>query len=174
MKKIVIILLILTTSVLIYKEQKEDTIIIPNSAIRLRVIPNSNSSIDQKMKNKIKEYLEKNTYTLLKKESNIDEARKIIKNSIPNIEENVSKIFEENNYIMNYRVNYGYNYFPEKEYHNTKYEEGYYESIVITIGEAKGDNWWCVLFPNLCLADLEQKENIKYKSWVVQAINKIF
>ena len=61
MKKIVIILLILTTSVLIYKEQKEDTIIIPNSAIRLRVIPNSNSSIDQKMKNKIKEYLEKNT-----------------------------------------------------------------------------------------------------------------
>ena len=54
------------------------------------------------------------------------------------------------------------------------YEEGYYESLVIYIGEAKGDNWWCVLFPNLCLIDLENKSENEYKSWVIETINKIF
>lgn len=174
MKKIVIVLLIIMTSMFIYKEQKDDMIIIPDTAIRLRVIPNSNSSLDQNMKRKVKEYLENNTYTLIKEQNNIDDARKIINDNIPNIKENVIKIFNDNDYNMDFDVNYGYNYFPKKEYRGIKYEEGYYESIVISIGEAKGDNWWCVLFPNLCLVDLEQKDDTEYKIWIVEAINKIF
>ena len=65
-------------------------------------------------------------------------------------------------------------YFPEKEYRGLKYNEGYYESVVISIGKAEGDNWWCVLFPNLCFVDLETKDNVEYKSWIVEKINKIF
>ena len=61
-----------------------------------------------------------------------------------------------------------------KEYRKVKYKEGYYESIVITIGEGKGDNWWCVLFPNLCLVDLENISDVEYKSWIEEKINKIF
>ena len=173
MKKTILFLTIIV-AFLIYNELKEDTVIIPDTAIRLRVIPNSNSSLDQSMKNKVKEYLENNTYQILKEEENIEEARKIIKDNIPELEENITKIFNDNNYNMNYTVNYGYNYFPNKEYRGIKYNEGYYESIVISIGEAQGDNWWCVLFPNLCLIDLEQKNNVEYKYWIVETINKIF
>lgn len=173
MKKTILFLTIIV-AFLIYNELKEDTVIIPDTAIRLRVIPNSNSSLDQSMKNKVKEYLENNTYQILKEEDNIEEARKIIKDNIPELEENITKIFNDNNYNMNYKVNYGYNYFPNKEYRGIKYNEGYYESIVISIGEAQGDNWWCVLFPNLCLIDLEQKNNVEYKYWIVETINKIF
>ena len=173
MKKTILFLTIIV-AFLIYNELKEDTVIIPNTAIRLRVIPNSNSSLDQSMKNKVKEYLENNTYQILKEEENIEEARKLIKDNIPELEENITKIFNDNNYNMNYTVNYGYNYFPNKEYRGIKYNEGYYESIVISIGEAQGDNWWCVLFPNLCLIDLEQKNNVEYKYWIVETINKIF
>lgn len=173
MKKIVLILTIVV-SFLIYSEVKEDTVIIPDTAIRLRVIPNSNSALDQNMKLKVKEYLENNTYQLLKDENNIDEARNLIKENIPNLEENITEIFEESNYNMDYNINYGYNYFPDKEYRGIKYKEGYYESIVISIGKAEGDNWWCVLFPNLCLVDLEQKEDTEYKSWAYEMINKIF
>ena len=54
MKKIIIILLAVTISILVYRENKEEIIIIPDTAIRLRVIPNSNSSLDQKMKLKVK------------------------------------------------------------------------------------------------------------------------
>lgn len=173
MKKIVLIIAIIT-SILIYSEIKKDTIVIPNSAIRLRVIPNSNSAQDQNIKKQVKTYLEKNTYNILKDEKSIKEARKKINENIPVIEENVDRIFKDNNYDVSYNVNYGYNYFPSKTYRGITYKEGYYESIVISIGAAEGDNWWCVLFPNLCLADLEQKENSEYKSWVIETINKIF
>ncbi len=51
------------------------------------------------------------------------------------------------------------------------YEEGYYESIVVSIGKAEGDNWWCVLFPNLCLVE---EEDVEYTSLVKEIIDKIF
>ena len=173
MKKIILILTIAVT-LLVYNVNKEETIVIPDTAIRLRVIPNSNSSLDQNMKQKVKTYLEKNTYKLLKDQKNIEEARETIQENIPDIEENINKIFNDNNYNMKYNVNYGYNYFPKKEYRGIKYKEGYYESIVISIGKAEGDNWWCVLFPNLCLIDLQKTDDIEYKSWVLETINKIF
>lgn len=173
MKKIIIVITLITV-LLIYNEVREDTIVIPDTAIRLRVIPNSNSALDQNMKIKVKDYLEENTYELLRSETNIEEARTLIQENIPSLEENINKIFEENSYNMDYSIDYGYNYFPEKEYRGITYNEGYYESIVISIGEAEGDNWWCVLFPNLCLVDLENNNDTEYKSWVVETINKIF
>jgi len=172
MKRIVIILFAIIILALIYKQQKDELIIIPDTAIRLRIVPNSNSSFDQKMKIKVKSYLENDVYILLKNENNIDEARKKIKETIPNIKENINKIFDENNYEMKYSIDYGYNYFPEKKYRGVKYEEGYYESIIINIGKAEGDNWWCVLFPNLCLIDLEEKDNMEYKLWITEKITK--
>ena len=93
MKKIIIILTIIT-SVLIYIEIKDKEVIIPSSAIRLRVIPNSNSIEDQNMKNKVKKYLEKNTYTLLEDTTTIEEARTIITNNLNDIDTSVNKIFK--------------------------------------------------------------------------------
>jgi len=173
MKRVIIILALITVF-LIYRETKADTIIIPETAIRLRVIPNSNSALDQNIKIKVKEYMEKNTYELLRNETDINKARNLIQENIPLLEQNITKIFEENNYKMTYDIKYGYNYFPEKEYRGIKYNEGYYESIVISIGKAEGDNWWCVLFPNLCLIDIENKDDVEYKSWVLETVNKIF
>lgn len=173
MKKIIIILTLITIF-LLYNELKEDTIVIPDSAIRLRVIPNSNSSLDQNMKIKVKDYLEKNTYELLRNQTDIEKARTLIQENIPNLDENITKIFNDNNYAMDYSIDYGYNYFPKKEYRGIIYDEGYYESIVISIGKGEGDNWWCVLFPNLCLIDLENTDDKEYKSWTIEAINKIF
>ena len=173
MKKIILILTIIT-SFLIYNTIKDQEIIIPDTSIRLRVIPNSNSILDQNMKNKVKKYLEKNTYKLLENVNDISTARKIINDNVSDLDTAISNIFKENNYNMKYDINFGYNYFPEKEYRKVKYKEGYYESIVITIGEGKGDNWWCVLFPNLCLVDLENISDVEYKSWIEEKINKIF
>ena len=163
MKKIILILTLII-EVFIYKEIKNNEVIIPDTAIRLRVIPNSNSVLDQNMKNKVKKYLENNTYNLIKDEDSKEVAREKIKNNIPKTKEDIEQIFNENNYNMNFSINYGLNYFPEKEYRGLKYEEGYYESVVISIGKAEGDNWWCVLFPNLCLVDLENTNDVEYKS----------
>lgn len=171
MKKLILVLLTLLTIFLVYNKVKASEVIIPDSAIRLRVIPNSNSNYDQAMKEVVKDYLESDVYTLFKDTNNIDEARNIINENLNNINYNIQELFNKYKYDMNFDINYGYNYFPTKEYKNVKYEAGYYESLVVSIGEANGDNWWCVLFPNLCLVDAQ---DVEYTSLVKEIIDKIF
>ena len=152
--------------------QNQTEILIPDSSIRLRVIPNSNEAKDINIKEQVKDYLETDIYTLLKDTQDIDSARTILNNNIPNIENNIDNIFKDNNYSIPYKINFGYNYFPEKTYKGNTYEEGEYESLVIYIGESNGDNWWCVLFPNYCL--IETNKDTEYKSYFKELINKLF
>ena len=152
--------------------QNQTELSIPDSSIRLRVIPNSNEPKDINIKEQVKDYLETDIYTLLKDTSDIDSARTIINNNIPNIETNIDNIFKDNNYSIPYKINFGYNYFPKKTYKGNTYEEGEYESLVIYIGESNGDNWWCVLFPNYCL--METNKDTEYKSYFKELINKLF
>ena len=150
----------------------ETELSIPESSIRLRVVPNSNNSKDIYIKEQVKNYLESDIYTLLKDTDNIDLARNIINDNMPKIENNINNIFKDNNYNIPYEVNFGYNYFPEKTYQGKTYEAGDYESLVIYIGEAEGDNWWCVLFPNFCLIDTDKDTH--YRSYFQELLNKIF
>ena len=169
MKRKIFLVLFILVIIYVYKTNNQ-YVFIPDSSIRLRVIPNSNNPNDINIKEQVKSYLENNIYTLTKDTKSIEEARSIISNNIPNIETNIDDIFENNDYYLPYKVNFGYNYFPQKDYKGITYEEGYYESLVISIGEAKGDNWWCVLFPNFCLIDT--KEEHEYKSYFKYLINK--
>lgn len=173
-RKLILIILTIVTIYVVYNNVKAEEIVIPNTAIRLRIIPNSNNLLDQEMKAKVKEYLENNLYKNFANVDDIDEARTMINNNIPKIEEDITSIFNENNYDMNFKVKYGNNYFPEKEYKGIIYEEGYYESLIVEIGEAKGDNFWCVLFPSLCLLETEETTEVEYKLGVLELINKIF
>lgn len=167
-RKIFLILLVLII-IFVYRSN-EQNIFIPNNAIRLRVIPNSNDPEDIYIKEKVKKYLEENIYVLTKDTTSIDDARLIINANIPNIDNNINQIFKENKYPHTYNVNFGYNYFPEKVYKGIKYDEGYYESLVISIGNAEGNNWWCVLFPSFCLIDIDN--NHEYKSYFKEIISK--
>jgi len=167
-----IFLLLLGFIIIAVYSQNETELSIPDTSIRLRVIPNSNNSKDINIKEQVKDYLETDIYTLLKNTDNIETARTIINENIPKIENNITNIFKDNNYNIPYELNFGYNYFPEKIYQGKVYEEGEYESLVIYIGEAQGDNWWCVLFPNFCLID--SQEDTEYKSFFKELINKIF
>jgi len=172
MKRKIFIILLLLIIINVYKTN-EQNIFIPDSSIRLRVIPNSNNPLDINIKEQVKTYLESDIYSLTKDTEDIEEARIIISNNLPNIETNINDIFKNNKYNLPYEVNFGDNYFPEKTYKGATYKEGYYESLVISIGEAKGDNWWCVLFPNFCLVDTEEDNN-EYKSYFKELIHKIF
>lgn len=168
--KIFVILLIIIIIGIYSKNESE--LSIPDSSIRLRVIPNSNDSNDIFIKEKVKKYLETDIYTLLKDTKDITTARTTINNNIDTIDRNINDIFKGYNYNIPYEVNFGYNYFPEKKYQGQTYQEGFYESLVIYIGEAEGDNWWCVLFPNFCLIDTEEEH--EYKSYFKELFKKIF
>lgn len=169
MKRKIFLILLLIIVVIVYKINDQN-IFIPDTAIRLRVIPNSNNPEDINIKEQVKSYLEHNVYALTKNTQDIEEARIIIKENIPNIKYNIDNIFNSNSYTLPYDINYGYNYFPVKEYKGQIYDEGYYESLVISIGDAKGDNWWCVLFPNFCLVDIGK--DYEYKSYFKELFTK--
>ncbi len=165
MKKIIIILFIIT--IVFVSINEKENILIPDDAIRFRIIANSNSKEDQDLKKVIKKDVEKELFELLNNVDNINDARKIINNNLDKIDNIVSK------YNVSYDISFGNNYFPVKEYKGIKYESGNYESLVIKLGNAVGNNWWCVLFPPLCL--LDEKNNIdnrEYKLYTKELINK--
>ena len=76
-----------------------------------------------------------------------------------------------NNIEQTFSINYGLNYFPEKNYKGVRYEEGNYESLVVTIGKGKGSNFWCVLFPPLCNLEVDNTEDVTYKFKVKEIID---
>ncbi|HIS90180.1 MAG TPA: stage II sporulation protein R [Candidatus Faecisoma merdavium] len=145
---------------------------IPDDALRIRVIANSNSDYDQEIKKIVKENIQYKLYELLKNTKGIDQARKIINNNLNDIDNNVKETLQLLNYELGYDINFGLNYFPSKEYKGVTYDEGYYESLVITLGEGKGDNWWCVLFPPLCLLEAEESTEVEYTSFVKELLDK--
>ena len=61
-----------------------------------------------------------------------------------------------------------------KEYNNIEFEAGEYESLVVEIGEAKGNNYWCILYPPLCMVDYEKDTKIEYKSKIVEILSNLF
>ena len=171
MKKIVIVLAIITTLLVINKEEK---IIIPKEAIRFRVVANSNKEEDQTLKKKIVNNLNSEIRKLTVLDTSLDKSRENIKNQIPEFSKVVTETLEKNQSEETFTIDYGMNYFPEKEYKGIVYEEGEYESLVITLGNGLGENFWCVLFPPLCLLDTEEVEDVEYTSFVKELIDKYF
>lgn len=170
LKKLLIIGIVLILIIFKFLENKD--IIIPQDSIRFRIIPNSNSIEDLYIKQKVLESVE-NQIIFLGQNEEINDVRSDISNNINLIKTTVDNTLKINNSNLDYNVKYGLNYFPNKNYKGVIYKEGYYESLVVELGEAEGDNFWCVMFPPLCFLEAEESEEIEYKSLILQVINKI-
>ena len=165
MKKNIVILIALLIGIMLY--QKDELIIIPNEAIRIRIIANSNNIKDLIEKNHLKENIENDIYDLIKEANTIEEARSLLNDNLKTIDTII-----KSNIDIDYQIDYGTNYFPEKVYRGVLYEAGNYESLVITLGEGLGNNWWCVLFPPLCLIEENKTtSDVEYKLYVEELLN---
>ena len=173
MKKAIVLFLVCIVLYITLTNNK-DTVIIPDKSIRFRIIANSNTKQDQELKLRIKDDINKKLLKLLNESNSIEQSRTIIKKNMKEINNIVSSSLQNNKSYQKYDVNFGKNYFPEKTYRGLKYKEGVYESLVVTLGEGKGENWWCVLFPPLCLVDAEDNrtDNVEYRFLVKQIIDK--
>lgn len=128
---------------------------IPEEAIRLRIIANSNSNVDQQVKNEIKQEVAVYLMERLQDVDNKAEAKRIIYQHLEDINLIVNQVLQKHQLDTTYHVNYGLTHFPNKIYQNKLYQSGDYEAVYIVLGEGKGDNFWCVLFPPLCLVDVK-------------------
>ncbi len=163
MKKLIIVI---AGILFFFSWNKHQKIIIPRESIRFRVIASSNEEKDQRIKKEVVNRL-KPTLMMLPTQ-NVEDTRNYIQKELPKLETIVEEVVEERPYT----IRYGKNYFPRKEYQNVIYEEGEYESLVITLGKGEGDNFWCVLFPPICF--LEEEEDVEYHSFLKDMIQKYF
>ena len=175
MKKIIIVLLILTLAFIATNYENKE-VIIPRDSIRFRVIASSDNKKDQENKKIIANNLKEDITNTLKDSKNIEESRLALKSNINEFKANIDETIKTNNINETYTINYGNNYFPEKVYKGVKYKEGDYESLVVTLGDGSGENFWCVLFPPLCLLEGEEidSDDIEYSSFIKEVIDKYF
>lgn len=175
MKKVILVILAVLSLFFVYGKVKENSVVkIPDSAIRFRILANSNSPRDQKIKQDIAKKMQDELYMLLKSTKNVYEARSIINDNINTFDEILKDATKDLDY--SYTIDYGIHEFPEKTYKGVVYEAGDYESLLVTLGEGKGDNWWCVLFPPMCLMEAEETNatELEYKSFIKEVIEKYF
>lgn len=167
MKKFIFILVLLI-SVIVFRE---DESYIGDDSIRFRVIANSNSPRDILMKELVVDELS----DILFKSSDINSTRENIMNNLSLVESRIDKLFVNNEYDKTYNVIYGMNEFPRKEYNGVVYEAGLYESLVVEIGDGLGNNYWCFLYPSLCMIEPKSdNENVFYKSKIIEIFEDIF
>lgn len=174
MNKLILFILAIIILTGVITSYKEDYYIIPKESIRIRIIPNSDSIEDQLLKTQIQTNIELEIENDLKKSNSINETRTIIKSNLGKYKKTIENVLKSENKTETYKIDYGYHHFPEKEYKGVKYEEGEYESLLITLGEGKGDNWWCVLFPPICSLEVEETNNekIEYSLYIKEMFEK--
>ena len=143
--------------------------------LRLHIRANSNAAVDQNVKYEIKTEVVKYLTPFLQNVSCKEDAIMVINENVDEIEFICDLKLQ--NYGFNYRSNVKINneYFPTRTYENTTLNSGYYDAVIIELGEAEGDNWWCVMYPPLCFVNKnENNKQIKYKSRIVEWFKKVF
>lgn len=126
---------------------------IPEEAIRLRILANSDSAADQLVKRLVRDQIVKTMNGWASSPATIEEARETIQSNMPDIERIVSEVLRSRGFNYTFKAELGMVDFPTKMYGNKVYPAGQYEALLVTIGEGLGQNWWCVLFPPLCFID---------------------
>ncbi|MGR9048482.1 stage II sporulation protein R [Halobacillus faecis] len=135
--------------------------IIPDEAIRLRILADSNDQADQKVKRMVRDEVNAEITEWVAELTSIEAARELIQSRLPELQEIVGQTLDKEGIQQNYTVDYDSSVqFPTKLYGSFVYPAGEYEAILITLGEGKGDNWWCVLFPPLCFLDFSNGTSV--------------
>lgn len=126
---------------------------IADEIIRLHILANSDTEYDQKLKLEVKKNIIKMLETDLSKSKSKDETRLLLIKNMEKIEKKATETILKNGYNYDVNVELKLQDFPTKVYGDITIPAGEYEALTIEIGEAKGHNWWCVMFPPLCFVE---------------------
>lgn len=159
--------------------------------LRLHVLANSDSKEDQALKLKVRDAVLNEGEKTLGSSLSKSDAQEKIKKCLPNLEKAAQDEIKRNGYSYSVSVEIGESFFPTKTYGDVTLPAGKYDAVRVLIGSAKGHNWWCVMFPNLCLPaaqtepkmeDVLSKDEIKLvkskpkyeiRFWIVEKYEQI-
>lgn len=141
---------------------------IANSVFRLHVIANSDSDTDQNLKYKVRDALLEYMNNICKDCSSKNEAIELVELHQNEFKEVALDTIKKEGFNYDVKIEIGNFEFPTKQYGDISLPAGLYDALKVEIGEAKGRNWWCVMFPSLCFVDIssgivpeESKEDLQ-------------
>ena len=127
------------------------------SVVRLHVLANSDSDEDQALKLKVRDAVLSYVSPRVIDSKSREEAIEILQGELTNIEAVSAKVVKEEGYDYPVKVTLTVEEYPTRNYEAMSFPSGEYVSLRVMLGEAEGQNWWCVLFPPLCLSAASEK-----------------
>lgn len=122
---------------------------IATQVLRFHIRANSDTVVDQQKKLRIKQSLLEWLTPILSENTSKSETIQCIRKNLPDIRKEATRMAAPEPVIVTLQKEW----FPEKTYGTCTFPEGIYDALRVDIGQAKGHNWWCVLYPSLCFAD---------------------
>lgn len=157
-----------TMAMLLFSYSEDVNKGLADNLIRLHVVANSDSAVDQELKRDIRDAVIDYMREELKSSKDVGQTEYIINNNIGMIEELAKNEINKKGKDYDVKAALGSYPFPTKTYGDITLPAGYYQALRVVIGKGEGSNWWCVLFPPLCFVDVTHgtlpdsvKENLK-------------
>lgn len=124
---------------------------IRDNVLRLHILANSDSHSDQQLKLKVRDAVINESETDFDSCTDLEEALNKAEASIDSIKDTAQRVIAENGYDYSVEVAVGTEFFNTRVYDELTLPAGFYKSLIIKIGDAKGKNWWCVMYPSICV-----------------------
>jgi stage II sporulation protein R len=135
---------------------------IESNVLRLHIIANSDSEQDQSLKLMVRDGILSGYSEIFENSDGIDEIVKTAKEHLSEIEKTAEKIIRENGFFYDVSCEVVKMDFDKKDYENFTMPKGFYNALRIKIGSAEGKNWWCVMYPPLCVPATTEADLSEY------------
>ena len=153
-----LIISIILTNFSVFSDSCND---LRRDVLRLHIIANSDEADDQELKLKIRDTILEYSPELFSESRNIEEALQNAEEKLSQIEEIATNEIKAQGYNYNVKAKLCKSYFETREYDDFTLPAGNYDALRIEIGKAEGKNWWCVLFPALCIPTAQEENTLE-------------
>lgn len=126
--------------------------LVRSNVVRLHIMANSNSINDQKIKLQVRDRILADVGEVFAEPQSQQDAKKVAEQTLPAILESAEKELRENGVHASVNAELTRMYFTTREYGDISLPAGIYDAVRVTIGSGKGKNWWCVIYPPICVA----------------------
>mgnify|MGYP004667640227 FL=1 len=165
---------------------------IPNDVFRFHILANSDSEEDQALKLKVRDKVLEKTKILFDTANSKSDAEEFVKANLETIEKIAQNEVYKNGYNYPVKAEVVNMHFDTRYYESYTLPSGMYDALRITIGNAKGHNWWCVMYPSICISTVDEGKDrakdalsddeysvvtdnkVEYKFFIVELFQKIF
>ena len=142
--------------------------------LRIHIRANSNQMVDQNVKYEIKDVLVEYLTPMIASCKTKQDVVEVIESHRQSLKNLADEVLREKGFDYQANIKINNEYFPTRTYQDCTLESGFYDAVIVELGSAEGNNWWCVLYPPLCFVNYDAGQNVVYKSRILEIIKSFF